>query len=130
VSDDLELEMILAKKRRELMAMAARKSAEEEGVARGARKSDPVEVVRGVLTDRGEEVLEAALSQYPGEARRIVERLAELIERGALRGSITGRQLLWLFRNLGLDVRLETKIYVEQDGRFVPLMDAMRKRDD
>jgi DNA-binding TFAR19-related protein (PDSD5 family) len=99
-------------------------------MARGARKSDPLEVVRGVLTDRGEEVLEAALSQYPEEARRIVERLAELIERGALRGSITGRQLLWLFRNLGLDVRLETKIYVEQDGRFVPLMDAMRKRDD
>ncbi|MGC8555431.1 MAG: DNA-binding protein [Conexivisphaera sp.] len=127
MSDDPELEMILARKRRELLAMAARR---EVGGTEAEQRRDPVEVVREVLVDRGDEVLEAALSQYPEDARRIVGRLAELVRRGAISGKITGRQLLWLFRQLGLDVRLETRVYVEQDGRFVPLMDAMRKRDE
>ncbi len=126
MSDDLELEMILAKKRRELLAMASRAST---GGTEPQAKRDPVEVLRGVLVERGDEVLEAALSQYPKEARRVVEKLAELVERGAVKEKITGRQLLWLFRQLGLDVRLETKIYVEQDGRFVPLIDAMKREE-
>ncbi len=125
MSDDLELEMILARKRRELLAMAARQASSSEK----PQRRDPVEVLREVLVDRGDEVLDAALSQYPEEARRIVERLAELVERGAIAGKITGRQLLWLFRQLGLDVRLETKIYVEQDGRFVPLFEAMKREE-
>ncbi|HEU16462.1 MAG TPA: double-stranded DNA-binding protein [Nitrososphaeria archaeon] len=128
MSDDPELDMILARKRRELLAMAARQGA-GKAVEQPSAKKDPVEVLRAVLIDRGDEVLEAALSQYPEETRRIAERLAELVERGAIAGKITGRQLLWLFRQLGLDVRLETKIYVEQDGRFVPLMDAMKRKD-
>ena len=128
MSDDPELDIILAKKRRELLAMAARQGAGKT-VEQHSAKKDPIEVLRAVLVDRGDEVLEAALSQYPEETRRIAERLAELVERGAIAGKITGRQLLWLFRQLGLDVRLETRIYVEQDGRFVPLMDAMKRKD-
>jgi len=128
MDDDLELDMIMARKRRELLAMAAHREGEKGTTAPPAE--DPVDVLRGALADRGDEVLNAALSQHPKETRRIAGRLAGLIKGGAVSGKITGEQLLWLFRQLGLNVRLDTKIYVEQDGRFVPLMDAMKKGED
>lgn len=120
--EDLELEMILARKKRELMMRAAEIERKDEG------ERDPVEIVKGVLYDRGDEVLDAALDQYPEETMVIVRRMAELIEGGQMGAGerISGRQLLWLFRQLGMDVRLKSKILVEKDGKLVPLVEAMK----
>lgn len=123
--EDLELEMIMARKKMRLLKQATltRSKPTDRGV-----EQDPISLVKSRLYSRGEEVLEAALRQYPDAVSKVVERLADLIKSGSLSGRISGEQLLWLFRQLGLNVRLETRIRVEKDGRLVSLADAVRSK--
>jgi len=39
-----------------------------------------------------------------------------------------GGQLLALFRSVGINVRMETKINVEQEGKFVSLSDKLKSK--
>ena len=80
-----------------------------------------------ILGFRGLEVLENAESQFPNETKVIVEKLFELIKTGEINETIDGGKLLMLFRSVGLNVRMETKINVEQDGKFVSLSDKLSK---
>ena len=84
-----------------------------------------------ILGFRGMEVLENAESQFPNETKMIVEKLSELIKSGEINASeenIDGGKLLALFRSVGLNVRMATKINVEQDGKFVSLSDKFSNR--
>ena len=78
-----------------------------------------------ILGFRGLEVLENAESQFPNESKMIIEKLSELIKTGEINESIDGGKLLTLFRSVGLNVRMATKINVEQDGKFVSLSDKL-----
>nr|WP_232212368.1 DNA-binding protein [Candidatus Nitrosopumilus sediminis] len=78
-----------------------------------------------MLGYRGLEVLENAESQFPSETKMIVEKLSELIKTGEINESIDGGKLLTLFRSVGLNIRMATKINVEQDGKFVSLSDKL-----
>ena len=80
----------------------------------------------GRLGFRGLEVLENAESQFPNETKVIVDKLSELIKTDELNEIIDGGQLLAVFRAVGLNVRMATKINVEQDGKFVSLSDKLR----
>ena len=55
----------------------------------------------------------------------IIEKLSELIKTGEINESIDGGKLLTLFRSVGINVRMATKINVEQDGKFVSLTDKL-----
>lgn len=92
-------------------------------------KEKPLENPRDLLVDklgfRGLEVLENAESQFPNETKLIVEKLSELIKTGEINEIIDGGQLLTLFRSVGLNIRMATKINVEQDGKFVSLSDKL-----
>ena len=77
---------------------------------------------------RGLEVLENAESQFPNETKIIVEKLSELIQTGEINETIDGGKLLTLFRSVGLNVRMATKINVEKDGKFVSLSDKLRSQ--
>ena len=81
---------------------------------------------------RGLEVLQNAESQFPNETQMIVQKLSELIKSGELNETIDGGKLMTLFRAVGLNIRMETKINVEQDGKFVSLTDKLSKesKDD
>lgn len=81
----------------------------------------PREVLAERLGFRGMEVLNNAEAQFPAEARMVVSKLAELIGSGELRETVDGGKLLALFRSVGLPVRMETRISVEKDGKFVSL---------
>ena len=85
----------------------------------------PRDIVVSNLGFRGVEVLENAESQFPNETKTIVNQLAQLITSGELDEKIDGGQLLALFRTVGLRVRMNTKINVEQDGKFVSLSDKL-----
>lgn len=93
---------------------------------------NPRDTIVKVLGFRGLEVLENAESQFPNETHMIVQKLSELIKSGELNETIDGGQLLTLFRTVGLNIRMETKINVEQDGKFVSLTDKLSKesKDD
>ena len=58
----------------------------------------------------------------------IVEKLSELIKTDEINESIDGGKLLSLFRSVGLNVRITTKINVEQDGKFISLSDKFSNK--
>ena len=78
-----------------------------------------------VLGFRGLEVLENAESQFPNETKLVVDKLSELIKSGEIAETLDGGKLLALFRSIGLNIRMATKINVEQDGKFVSLSDKL-----
>jgi len=72
-------------------------------------------------------VLQNAEYQFPKETQIIVLKLSELISSGEIKEVLNGGNLLALFRAVGINVRMKTKINVEKDGKFVSLSDKLTK---
>lgn len=89
---------------------------------------NPRDILVGRLGFRGLEVLQNAESQFPNDTHMVVEKLAELITSGEITEILDGGKLLTLFRSIGLNIRMETKINVEQDGKFVSLSDKLSSK--
>ena len=85
------------------------------------KKPSPREIIVKRLGYRGMEVLQNAEYQFPRETQIIVLKLSELISSGEIKETLDGGNLLALFRAVGLNVRMKTKINVEKDGKFVSL---------
>ena len=77
---------------------------------------------------RGLEVLQNAESQFPSETKMVVEKLGELLYSGEISEEIDGGKLLAVFRSVGINVRMQTKINVEQDGEFISLSDKLTSK--
>ena len=124
--DDSELERLKAKR---LAEMQKNISSQQNVPQNKTEEEKPVENPREFLVAklgfRGLEVLENAESQFPNETKLIVTKLFELIKSGEINEEIDGGKLLTLFRSVGLNVRMATKINVEQDGKFVSLTDKL-----
>ena len=80
--EDLELRAL---KLRKLMRLAALKAEKERQPERRLNFEEAMKILKEYLEDRGDEVLEAALEQYPEQAKRVAMMLAEKIARGELR---------------------------------------------
>ena len=91
------------------------------------KKPSSREIVVKRLGYRGMEVLQNAEYQFPKETEIIVLKLSELILSGDIKEVLDGGNLLALFRAVGLNVRMKTKINVEKDGKFVSLSDKLGK---
>ena len=125
--EDSELERLKAKRLAEMQKNISTKQEPEstpEPVKETTAKN-PRDLLVKVLGFRGVEVLENAESQFPTETKMIIVKLSELIKTGEINESIDGGKLLTLFRSVGLNVRMATKINVEQDGKFVSLSDKL-----
>ncbi|WP_428325427.1 DNA-binding protein [Nitrosopumilus sp.] len=129
MSDDSELERLKAKRLAEMQKNLISRQDTEKTPEQTQEKpaENPRDILVKVLGFRGLEVLENAESQFPNETQMIVQKLSELIKSGELNETIDGGQLLTLFRTVGLNIRMETKINVEQDGKFVSLTDKLSK---
>ena len=79
---------------------------------------------------RGMEVLQNAESQFPNEAKIIIEKLGELIASGDINEILDGGKLLVLFRSVGVNIRMQNKINVEQDGKFVSITDKFKHKSE
>ena len=121
MTEDSELERLKAER---LAEMRRNLSKPDEEPADPQRQQSPRDILVSVLGFRGLEVLENAESQFPREADIVVSQLAQLIRSGELRETLDGGKLLALFRAVGLGVRMQTRINVEQDGKFVSLTEA------
>ena len=122
MSEDSELERL---KRQRLAQMQKRMTAKQQNEAAPARP-DSRQILERVFVGRAWEVYNAARSQYPGIADQIFQELAQLVQAGQLRGKITGEQLFGLLRQIGLDVRLDTKIQVFEHGELKSIADKFR----
>jgi DNA-binding TFAR19-related protein (PDSD5 family) len=125
MSEDPDIEIIKARKMKELREKAA--AVEKAKVAQP--KKSPKEIVLSYLYDRGDEVLNASYAQYPAQTDAIVAKIAELIQSGEIQARISGGELLSLFRSVGMRVRIDTSIKVEQDGKLVSFSDKLKKNE-
>ncbi len=127
--EDIELERLKAKRFAEMQKNLSvkQKKVESEPKPKTSDKTpgDSRSILVPILGFRGLEVLEHAESQFPHQTPIIIKKLSELIKTGEINEVIDGGKLLTLFRAIGLNIRMETKINIEQDGKFVSLSDKL-----
>ena len=130
MSEDSELERLKAKRLAEMQKNISTKQEPEQTPDAEKEKvtENPRDSLIKILGFRGLEVLQNAESQFPNETKMIIEKLSELIKTGEINESIDGGKLLTLFRSVGINVRMATKINVEQDGKFVSLTDKLSNK--
>ena len=127
MSEDSELERLKAKRLAEMQKNISvkQKDQKEQSETKPEQPKTPRDILIPSLGYRGLEVLHNAESQFPNEAKIIIEKLSDLIKTGEINEVIDGGKLLLLFRSVGLNIRMQTKINVEQDGKFVSLSDKL-----
>ncbi len=130
MSEDKELEELKARRLAEMrknISSQAQKDSEKQPESKPVSYRD---VVVSHLGYRGMEVLQNAEQQFPNDTKIIIEKLGQLIHSGEVNEEIDGGQLLALFRSVGINVRMATKINVEQDGKLVSLSDKLSNTDE
>ena len=127
--EDKEFEMLKAKRLAEMKKNLSiqNESKEDTDTENEKPKLSSREYVVNSLGYRGMEVLQNAEYQFPNEAKIVIEKLGELISSGDISETLDGGKLLVLFRSVGLNIRMENKINVEQDGKFVSIADKFKK---
>jgi DNA-binding TFAR19-related protein (PDSD5 family) len=133
-SDDPDIEIIKARKLKEMKKKAAAleraKTSSQQQPPPPQRQRTARDIVNGYLYDRGDEVLSLAYAQYPAQTEAIVAKIAELILTGEISSRISGGELLSLFRSVGLNVRVNTTIKVEDKGKFISFADKLKQQQD
>ena len=133
-SDDPDIEIIKARKLKEMKKKAAAleraKTSSQQQPPPPQRQRNARDIVNGYLYDRGDEVLSLAYAQYPAQTEAIVAKIAELILTGEISSRISGGELLSLFRSVGLNVRVNTTINVEDKGKFISFADKLKQQQD
>ena len=129
--EDKDLERLQAKRLAEMRKNLSSQQ-EQEKIAtlqkeQRDKKPSSREIVIKRLGYRGLEVLQNAEQQFPQETQTVVLKLSELISSGDITETLDGGNLLALFRSIGINVRMKTKINIEKDGKFVSLSDKLSK---
>ena len=132
--DDFELQRLQAKRLAEMQKnISSREIAEEtpESIKSTEEKIvNPRDVLIKQLGFRGLEVLTNSESQFPNETKMVIDKLYELIKTGEITEILDGGKLLGLLRSIGLSVKMDTKINIQQDGKFVSLTDKLSNKSD
>lgn len=128
--EDPDIAIIKARKLKELWkhaAMEKSKAARREHEQKPITKTDK-EIVSDYLYDRGGEVLSLAMTQFPTQTRIIIKRIADLISLGEIQQRISGGELLALFRSMGISVRINTTIKIEDHGKLVSFSEKLKEQ--
>jgi DNA-binding TFAR19-related protein (PDSD5 family) len=125
--EDKELELLKKRRLAEMEKNIAFKKIQEQTPSINLQ-INPREILVKNLGYRGLEVLKAAESQYPSETKIIIDKLGELLSSGEIDEEIDGGKLLAVFRSVGINVRMQTKINIEQDGKFVSLSEKLTSK--
>ena len=131
--NDKELEILKAKRLAEMQKNLSVQEKQKESEQKSDIATEQVtsrDYVVKNLGYRGMEVLQNAESQFPNEAKIIIEKLGELISSGDINEVLDGGKLLVLFRSVGVNIRMQNKINVEQDGKFVSIADKFKHKSE
>ena len=130
--EDKELEILKAKRLAEMQKNLSMQNQSDEKPKEENEKPQLSlrDYVVNRLGYRGMEVLQNAEYQFPNESKIVIEKLGELISSGDINETLDGGKLLVLFRSVGLNIRMENKINVEKDGKFVSIADKFKKSND
>jgi DNA-binding TFAR19-related protein (PDSD5 family) len=130
--EDKELEMLKAKRLAEMQKNLSIQDQSDKSASEEIEKPKLSlrDYVVNSLGYRGMEVLQNAEYQFPNESKIIIEKLGELISSGDINETLDGGKLLVLFRSVGLSIRMENKINVEKDGKFISIADKFKKTNN
>ncbi len=121
--EDLDLKMKLLRMQRRILLERAEKEAKPAAPA----PENPEKIVRKVLRERGGEVLDAALHQFPVETRQAIEELAGLVKNGEI-AEISGGWLYSVLNQIGIPVRLKTTIQIVSDGKVGSIAEKLKEK--
>ena len=126
--EDPELAIIKARKMKQLKDKAALiEKIKEVETKTNVTKTNDKEIVLKYLYDRGDEVLRLAESQFPIQTEIIVKRIADLIKSREIDSLISGGELLTIFRSVGLRIRVDTNIRIEDHGKFISFGEKLKE---
>ena len=126
--EDPELAIIKARKMKQLKEKAALiEKINEDKTKTNATKMDDREILLKYLYDRGDEVLQLAELQYPIQTKIIVKKIVDLIKSGELDSLISGGELLAIFRSVGLRIRVDTNIRIDDHGKFISFGEKLKE---
>ena len=124
-SDDPDIDIINARKLRELREKAAAMEKAKDNQQQQPKSAR--EIVSAYLYDRADQVLDLAYEQYPSQTEAIITRIARLILDGEITSRISGGELLALFRTVGLNIRVNTTIKVEDKGKLISFSEKLKQ---
>jgi DNA-binding TFAR19-related protein (PDSD5 family) len=126
--EDPELAIIKARKMKQLKEKAALiEKIKQDETKTNVTKRDDKDIVIKYLYDRGDEVLRLAEAQYPIQTEIITKRIADLIKSREIDSLISGGELLAIFRSVGLRIRVDTNIRIEDHGKFISFGEKLKE---
>ena len=130
MEEDPDIEILKAKKMQEIMQRMMKQK--KDNIGKDIKKREPSEreILLSYLYDRGDEVLNLAESQFPSETRAIVNRIVELINSGEINRKISGGDLLSLFRTIGINVKINTTIKIEEHGKYMSFAEKLKQNKE
>src|SRR5512133_4230 len=129
--DDPDIEIMRARKWTDMREQGgALEKAKEVEKQQQQQQNTSRDIITSYLYDRGEEVLNLAESQFPNQTRTILDRIAEFIKAGEINQRISGGELLALFRSIGINIRINTSIKIEDHGKMVSFSDKLKQENE
>ena len=130
MGEDPDIEILKAKKMQEIMQRIMKQK--KENIKKDIKKREPSEreILLSYLYDRGDEVLNLAESQFPSETRAIIHRIIELINSGEINRKISGGELLSLFRTIGMNIKINTTIKIEEHGKYMSFAEKLKQNKE
>ena len=130
MEEDPDIEILKAKKMQEIMQRMMKQK--KDNIGKDIKKREPSEreILLSYLYDRGDEVLNLAESQFPSETRAIISRIVELINSGEINRKISGGDLLSLFRTIGINVKINTTIKIEEHGKYMSFAEKLKQNKE
>jgi DNA-binding TFAR19-related protein (PDSD5 family) len=133
--EDPDIAIIKARKMKALKEQAAalersRIKQQQQQESSLQPKKNNREIISDYLYDRGEEVLTLAESQFPIQTKSIIDGIVELIRTGEIKQRISGGELLALFRSVGVNIRINTSIKIEDHGKLVSFSEKLKQGNE
>ena len=127
MSEDRELEYLKQKKLLEMQRRLLTEKGEElkKKEDETSSKKDPKDILKTIFDESAWKMWDIAVQQYPQASEDVAKALITLIESGKIKEKVNGEQIYWLFTQLGLKIRIETKIRILESGELKTIADKL-----
>jgi len=130
--NDDELERIKQRRLEEMQRQLLLKELKEKEEVKEEKeepKKEPTnqEILNMYFKDRAWEVWNEAKNQYPQVMPRLEYLLVDAIKQNKIRNYLDGASLMGFFRQIGLPVRLRTKIRISEHGELKTLEQKIKE---
>ncbi|HEX9913531.1 MAG TPA: DNA-binding protein [Candidatus Bathyarchaeia archaeon] len=125
---DDELERLKQKRLMEMQRQMLLKQIKgQEHKPEPAKEPTHDEILGRRFGDRAWEVWNAAKAQYPQAMPQVEKLLVDAINQGKVKQTLDGASLMGFFRQIGIPVRLATRIRISEHGELKTLEQKMKE---